>query len=377
MSADTSELPLRDHVLDRSSGIAGGPFTQEAQAQLSTFLDGAAVRLTTSGTDALEVSAILAEIDDGDVVMVPSFGFVTTALAFVRAGAQIRFVDIDETTLGMDATDAAEKMDSTVRAIVPIHYGGTPCDIEALKTVVESWDRAVLIEDNAHGLFGTLNGRPLGTFGALASLSFHGTKNMSCGEGGAIVINDTQLLDRAEIVLEKGTDRRRFLRGEVDKYTWRDLGSSFGLSDYLAAVLVNELGRANEIQAKRERLTELYTALLSPHESTFGFRLPKPASNHVPAYHLYYLVLSNAGIRDALLKLLNVEGVKASFHYPPLHLTPGGRRWGDGSRAICPTSEKVSESIIRLPLHHRMSEVDVERTADTLLGSLQLLIGKK
>ena len=364
-----------DDLVSSSTGIAGGPYTQIAQDLLSRHLDGSEVRLTTSGTDALEVAGILAEFVEGDTALVPSFGFVTTALAFVRAGARIRFVDIDEETLGMDPDDLDRKMDDTVRAVVPIHYAGIPCQIEEIQAVVSRWERMLLIEDNAHGLFGTVNGRPLGTFGALSCLSFHGTKNVSCGEGGAIVLNDGDLLERAEVVLEKGTDRQQYLRGQVDKYTWRDIGSSFGLSDYLAAILVEQLQQVDEIQRRRGELFNRYVDLLSPRCEELRLRLPFVESGHQPAHHLFYVLLSNADARDTLLSRMRDAGVGASFHYPPLHQSPGGRTWGDGATARCPTSEKVAASIVRLPLDHRMSESVVDQAVEVFLSSLANLRG--
>jgi dTDP-4-amino-4,6-dideoxygalactose transaminase len=233
----------------------------------------------------------------------------------------------------------------------------------------------LLIEDNAHGLFGTVNGRPLGTFGALSCLSFHGTKNVSCGEGGAIVLNDGDLLERAEVVLEKGTDRQQYLRGQVDKYTWRDIGSSFGLSDYLAAILVEQLQQVDQIQRRRGELFNRYVDLLSPRCEELRLRLPFVESGHQPAHHLFYVLLSNADARDTLLSRMRDAGVGASFHYPPLHQSPGGRTWGDGATARCPTSEKVAASIVRLPLDHRMSESVVDQAVEVFLSSLANLRG--
>ena len=360
-----------------SDGIAGGPYTQTAEGLLSERLGGNEVRLTSSGTDALEAAAILAGVSDGDVVMVPSFGFVTTALAFVRAGARVRFVDVDQETLGMDPDDLERKMDASVRAVIPIHYAGISCQIEAIQAVLSEWERALLIEDNAHGLFGASNGKPLGTFGAMACLSFHGTKNVSCGEGGAIVLNDAALVERAEVVLEKGTDRQRFLRGQVDKYTWRDLGSSFGLGDYLAAILVQQLEKADEIQMKREKYSTLYVDLLSPRSEELGLRLPKVGPGQVSAHHLFYVLLADPGVREPLLNRMNANGVNASFHYPPLHQSPGGRRWGNGDTAHCPNSEAIASSVVRLPLDHRMSESDVELAVGVLSESLNQLQGTR
>ena len=362
-----------EELQSRSRGIAGGPFSVEAEALLSEIHNGAPVRLTTSGTDALEVAAILAQIEHGDVVMVPSFGFVTTALAFVRAGAQIRFVDIDQVSLAMDPVDVARKMDSTVRAVVPIHYGGIPADIETLSQVAAGSERVMLIEDNAHGLFGAVEGRPLGTFGALSCVSFHGTKNVSCGEGGAIVINEANLVDRADTVIEKGTDRRKFIKGQIDKYTWRDMGSSFGLGDYLAALLIQQLDQATDIQQRRHAIFDRYMQVLEPKCDELGFRVPVVKDGQLPAYHLFYIVLNDGSRRDDLIDRMKAKGVNASFHYPPLHQSPGGQRWGDGLSADCPISEAVSNSIVRLPLDHRMTNHEVDRIGEVLVSSIAAL----
>lgn len=360
-----------DDVLGQTTGMAGGPFTEESQRRLAGYLDGAEVRLTTSCTDALEMSAILAPVEPGDVVMVPSFGFVTTALAFVRAGAIIRYIDIEPSTLGMDPVDVARKLDDRVKAIVPIHYAGIPCRVPELVELLP--EQAVLIEDNAHGLFGSLDGKPLGTFGAMSCLSFHATKNVSCGEGGALVLNDASLVERADIVLEKGTDRRLFQLGMVDKYTWRDLGSSFGMSDYLAAVLLTQLDLAAEIQAARLELCAGYDRILGPHQEELGFSIPQVPTGAMSAVHLYYVVLAEQTVRDDVVKRLNEAGTRASFHYPPLHLSSGGQRWGEDRDPACPQTERIAASLVRLPLDHRMSDSDVERASRHFLEAIKSL----
>lgn len=351
-----------------TDGTAGGPYTQEAQHLLADILPGSTALLTTSCTDALEMAAILTDLEPGDEVIVPSFGFVTTALAFVRSGARIRFADIEEPTLGLDPSAVDAATNTRTRAIVPIHYAGIPAPITDLRSVAAKTG-AVLIEDAAHALGGSIGDKPLGTFAPLAALSFHATKNFSCGEGGALVVNDESLLERAHVVLDKGTDRRAFVEGTVDRYTWHDLGSSFGMSDFLAARLVAELQRAAAIQSARRAIHETYQNVLEPLATELGFVTPAVPIGVVPAYHLYYVILDDATVRDPLLAGLQAGGVKASFHFVPLHRTPGGERWG--YPADCPVTDRVAASLIRLPLHQSMSTSDAERNAHLLIDGLR------
>ncbi len=346
-----------------TDGAAGGPYTAAAEQELRRMLGGGTPILTTSCTDALEMAAILADIQPGDEVIVPSFGFVTTALAFVRAGATIRFADIEPETLGLDPSSVEKALKPSTKVIVPIHYGGVPARMKEL-SILASDGGATVVEDAAHGLGGTLDGTPIGTLAPLAALSFHASKNFSCGEGGALVVNDDTLTERARIILEKGTDRRAFLDGSVEKYTWQDMGSSFGLSDFLAERLLKELEDAAAIQEQRQTLHETYDKALAA-ASELGFRTPYIPANASSAYHLYCVVLDEPSGRDLLLHRLREHGVAASFHFVPLHRTPGGRRWG--LDADCPVSDRVAESIIRLPLHQRMSVDEAERNAAVFL----------
>ncbi|HWQ91846.1 MAG TPA: dTDP-4-amino-4,6-dideoxygalactose transaminase, partial [Clostridia bacterium] len=246
----------------RTGHISGdGPFTQHCQAWLETTLGTPKALLTTSCTDALEMAAILLELQPGDEVIVPSFTFVSTANAFALHGARPVFCDIRPDTLNLDETQLAALLGPRTRAVVLVHYGGVGCEMNPIQQLLERHP-AVLIEDNAHGLLGHHRGRPLGTFGALATLSFHETKNFTCGEGGALLINDERYIERAEIIREKGTNRTRFFRGQVDKYTWHDVGSSYLPSDLLAAFLYAQLLAADQIQAERRRIWEFYATHL-------------------------------------------------------------------------------------------------------------------
>src|SRR6478752_3975822 len=263
LEGDEIEL-MRAAVMQLGHTSADGPFTAKAAELLRAEVGAQEVLLTTSCTAALEMSAMMLDVGPGDTVVVPSFGFVTTALAYVRQGARVLFCDIEETTLGLDPRHLAELMDPTVRAVVPIHYAGVGCDIEGIRTVLAEWPRAELIEDNAHGLLGRRDGQPLGSFGRFASLSFHETKNFICGEGGALIVNRADDVARANVLYHKGTNRQAFLLGQVDKYSWQDVGSSFGLSDVLAAFLYAQLEERASIMAKRQRLFDNYYSLLAP-----------------------------------------------------------------------------------------------------------------
>jgi dTDP-4-amino-4,6-dideoxygalactose transaminase len=333
-----------------------GPWTKRCQALLQDESGSAKVLLTTSCTHALEMCAILLDLQPGDEVIVPAFTFVTSVNAFVLRGATPVFVDVRPDTLNLDEGRLEAAITPRTRAIVVVHYGGIACAMDAILEVAGRHGLAV-VEDNAHGLFGRFQGRPLGGIGALATLSFHETKNFSCGEGGAILINDPELVGRAEIIREKGTDRSRFFRGQVDKYTWVDIGSSYLPSDLLAAVLYGQLESRQVIQESRRRIWEGYLAELGDWASARGIRLPvvPPGSEHT--YHLFYLLLPDEPTRAALIQHLRARGILAVFHYLPLHLSPMGRRFG-GQPGDCPVAERASDRLLRLPLYNTLTETE-------------------
>ena len=273
-----TELEYVRKAVEQGHTSADGPYSAIAAELLRAETGAAEVLLTTSCTMALEMSAMLLDVGPGDTVVVPSFGFVTTALAFARQGARIHFCDIEPTTLGLDPERVAEVLDPTVRAVVPIHYAGVAADLDGLQKVMAAWPRAELVEDNAHGLFGRLDDRPLGSFGRFATLSFHETKNFTCGEGGALVVNRQEDVERARVIYHKGTDRSAFLLGQVDKYSWQDTGSSCGLSDVLAAYLVAQLERKDWVLGRRRAVFDRYQALLAPHAEELGLQLPTTSS---------------------------------------------------------------------------------------------------
>lgn len=338
--------------------LAGdGPFTAACQRQLEARLGGARTLLTPSCTHALEMTALLLEVGPGDEVLMPSFTFVSTANAFVLRGARPVFVDIDPRTGNLDPVDLERRVSPASRAVVVVHYAGVACDMDRIGAIAEAHDLAV-VEDNAHGLFGTWKGRPLGSLGTMATLSFHETKNVTCGEGGALVLGDPALVQRAEIIREKGTNRSQFVRGEVNRYAWMDIGSSYLLSDVLAAVLAAQLEEADAIQATRRGIWTHYLESLAEWAAEQGTDLPLVPEGCGPAWHSFHLLLPDRAARDGLISHLRDRGIGAPFHYLPLHLSEMGRRFG-GAEGDCPVTESFSGRLIRLPLHHSLTDDEV------------------
>jgi dTDP-4-amino-4,6-dideoxygalactose transaminase len=344
----------------RSGHISGdGAFTRRATELLEREL-GAKVLLTTSCTHALEMAALLLKIEQGDEVIVPAFTFPSTINAFVLRGASPVFVDIRPDTLNVDEREVERHVTARTKALVPVHYAGIACEMDRLVTIAEHHGLS-LIEDNAHGLFGRYNGRYLGSFGRLSTLSFHETKNFTCGEGGALVINDPALSDRAEILREKGTDRSRFFRGEIDKYGWVDIGSSYLPSDVLGAILFAQLEKRYEVQARRQCLWMAYSDGLRQWAASNGVQLPpsprasSDAREIEPAYHLFYLLMPSGQSRDALIAHLRQRGILAVFHYLPLNRSVMARQLG-AAAFTCPVAEDVSARLVRLPFFTTLSD---------------------
>lgn len=333
-----------------------GPFTRRCSELLERELGAARVLLTTSGTHALEMCALLLDIGPGDEVILPSFTFVSTANAFVLRGARPIFCDIRPDTLNMDEVLLPGLIGPRTRAVVPVHYAGVSCEMDAILEIATTHGLAV-VEDNAHGLFARYRGRYLGTFGALAALSFHETKNFTCGEGGALIVNEERYLERAEIIREKGTNRQRFFRGEVDKYTWVDIGSSYVLSDLLAAFLLAQLEQRERIQGTRRRIWERYYSGLRDWAVREGVRLPTVPTHCDQAYHMFYVLLPTPDARQRLIAHLRNRGILGVFHYVPLHLSEMGLRLG-GQKGQCPVAEDISERLLRLPFYNDLSESD-------------------
>jgi dTDP-4-amino-4,6-dideoxygalactose transaminase len=341
-----------------------GTFTYKCQALLEHELGVAKALLTTSCTHALELAALLLDLQPGDEVLVPSFTFVSTANAFVLRGARPVFVDIRPDTLNIDETQLERHVTSRTRAIVPVHYAGVGCEMAAISEIAARRGLAV-VEDNAHGLFGTYRSRPLGTFGCLAAQSFHETKNVSCGEGGALLVNEPGYIRRAELIREKGTNRSSFFRGEVDKYSWLDIGSSYLPSDILAAILYGQLEARATIQAKRGWVWQYYSDHLGSWAAAHDVRLPIVPADCGQAYHMFYLLLPSLAARQGLIAHLKRRGVLAVFHYLPLHLSEMGRRFG-ASAGDCPVTEQVSDRLLRLPFYTGLSESDQARVVEAV-----------
>lgn len=343
-----------------------GPFTKRCHAMLEEISGAARVLLTSSCTDALEMSALLLDIDPGDEVVVPSFTFVSTINAFVLRGARPVFCDIRPDTLNIDEAQLRGLITERTRAIVPVHYAGVGCAMDDIMMIASSAGVAV-VEDNAHGLFGSYRGRALGSFGALSTLSFHETKNISAGEGGALVVNDPSLVERAEVIREKGTNRSRFLRGQVDKYTWVDVGSSYLMSDLLAAVLYAQLERATIIQERRRVIWHRYNDALATWAEERGVRLPFVPEECEQAYHMFYLLMPSLEARTQLIDELRQQQILAVFHYVPLHSAPMAATLGvDGAR--CPVTADVSSRLVRLPFFTGMTEEEQERVIAAVIA---------
>lgn len=342
-----------------------GPFTKRCHNLLEQITGAGKVLLTTSCTHALEMAALLLDVHPGDEVIIPSFTFVSTVNAFVLRGARPVFADIRPDTLNLDENQIEKLITPRTRAIVPVHYAGVGCEMDAIQSIAEA-HHLMVIEDNAHGLFGTYKGKPLGTFGALATQSFHETKNITCGEGGALLINDPALFERAEILREKGTNRSRFFRGMVDKYTWVDIGSSYLPSELLAAYLSVQLEHHEQIQARRREIWERYDEQLAGWARANEIRRPFIPPHCGQAYHMYYLLLPDLDSRTRLIDHLKSRDILAVFHYLPLHLSDMGVKFG-GKPGDCPQTEDISDRLVRLPFFYALTQSEQDEVVSALL----------
>jgi dTDP-4-amino-4,6-dideoxygalactose transaminase len=336
-----------------------GPFTKKCHTLLEKTLGVSKALLTTSCTHALEMTALLLNLQPGDEVIFPSFTFVSTVNAFVLRGVYPVFCDIRPDTLNLDENKLEKLITPRTKVIVPVHYAGVGCEMDAIMELAGQHGIAV-VEDNAHGLFGKYKGKYLGTIGCLATQSFHETKNFNCGEGGALLINDPQYIERAEVIREKGTNRSRFYRGQVDKYTWVDVGSSYLPSDMLAAYLYAQLEVQEQIQAKRREVWEYYHKHLQDWAEKHGIRLPIVPDHCVQAYHMFYLLMPSLEKRQALIAHLKAQNIISAFHYLPLLLSEMGQKFG-GKEGDCPVTEDVSDRLLRLPFYNDLTEVDLAR----------------
>src|SRR2546425_7667135 len=345
--------------------VAGnGPFCLKVEARLKRLLDDRRVLLTPSCPHAMELALLALGFGPGDEVVCPSFTFVSTANAVLRVGARPVFADIEDRPLGLDPEDVSRRTTSRTAALLPVHYAGIAADMPRLLDLARS-RRLKVVEDAAHGLGASFGGRPLGTLGDAGCFSFHETKNVTCGEGGAVTFADAGVAERAEVIREKGTNRSAFLRGEVDKYTWVREGSSYVLSDLLAAVLDAQLDKMPEIQRRRESVVRRYREGLAAWAQEHGVRLPPELPDRQPNHHIFYLLLPDEAARDRGLEDLKKQGVMATFHYVPLHSAPYGRALGAGPREL-PVTDRVARTLLRLPLHPGLTESDVARVIEAV-----------
>ncbi|HNQ77869.1 MAG TPA: dTDP-4-amino-4,6-dideoxygalactose transaminase [Acidobacteriota bacterium] len=349
----------------RRGCISGdGYYSKKCEAMIREAVGSRRVLLTTSCTHALEMSALLLDLKPGDEVVLPSFTFVSTVNAFVLRGARPVFADIRRDTLNIDEERLEPLLTERTKAVAVVHYAGVGCEMDRIMEIAGRRGVAV-VEDNAHGLFGKFNGKYLGTFGSMATQSFHETKNFNCGEGGALLLNDQSLAQRAEIIREKGTNRSRFFRGEVDRYTWVDIGSSYCPSDLLAAYLCLQLENREKIQESRRKIWEYYMSSLRDWAAEHSVGLPVVPAHCDQSYHMFYLVMPDLASRQALISSLKEKGILAVFHYLPLHLSEMGAKFG-GKQGDCPVTEDVSDRLLRLPFFNSMTEAEMTEVSDSV-----------
>ena len=342
-----------------------GPFTKKCSLYLEKYFNVKRALITTSCTHALEMSAILLNLKKGDEVIVPSFTFVSTPNAFILRGAKPIFIDIRSDTLNLNEDKLEELITENTKAIYLVHYAGVGCEMASIMEIAKKY-RIDIVEDNAHGLFGKYKGKFLGTFGKFAAQSFHETKNISCGEGGALIINDSNFIERAEIIREKGTNRSRFFRGQIDKYSWVDIGSSFLPSDILAAILLSHLEESQNIQRKRKEIWETYDHVLREWAHDNKVKQPFIPSHCEQSYHMYYLLLPNSNTRQAFIRHLKGRGVHSVFHYVPLHASEMGAKYGYAEGDF-PVTEKISSCLVRLPMYYDLSPVDLAQINQAIM----------
>ncbi len=343
-----------------------GHFTRECSRLLEEQFGIRKVLLTPSCTAALEMAAMLCDLGPGDEVIVPSFTFVSTVNAFVRLGAKPVFVDIRPDTLNIDDGLIEDAITPRTKAIFPVHYAGVGCEMDRIMTIAEKHNLLV-VEDAAQGVNAFYDGRALGSIGHLGAYSFHETKNYICGEGGALCVNDPKFIERAEIIRDKGTNRQKFCRGEVDKYTWVDVGSSYVPSEIASAFLYGQLEMFVPIAKRRQAIYQFYRRQLKSLEGEGLLRLPCTPEDCTSNYHLFYILARDAETRDDLLAHLKSNGIGAVFHYVPLHTSPMGRKFG-GREGTLRVTEDLSARLIRLPFYYEIAEEEQTRVVDAIKG---------
>jgi len=367
------ELSYMQDCLLRGDIAGDGYYTRKVQNFIQHKFDCRKVMLTTSGTTALEMAALLINLQPGDEVIMPSFTFVSTANAVLLRGARPVFIDIDRETLNIDIEKIKDKINRHTKAIIPVHYGGIACDMDKIMDIAHR-NNLFVIEDAAQAVNSTYKGKYLGTIGHIGCYSFHGTKNYVCGEGGAILLNtnDKHLLDRAELIWEKGTNRSQFLRGQADKYTWMEIGSSYLPSDILSAFLYAQLEEMDLIAARREKVFNCYYHSLLEYHMAGLIKLPLISAEAQSNYHTFYCVFSSTKQRNYVMNGLGTKGIQASFHYIPLHSSPMGRTLGYKANDL-PITEEISGNIMRLPLYPQMSYADQNYVIENLKNILDEL----
>ena len=358
---EREEKAVREALCGHVSG--DGPIGRRVEARLAEQLGAHRALLTTSGTHALELALLALGIGPGQEVVCPSFTFVSSANAVLRVGARPVFADIEDRTLGLDPADVERRITPRTVALLPVHYAGVAPDMASLLEIAGRRGLRV-VEDAAQGMAATWRGRALGTLGDTGCLSFHETKNVTCGEGGALLVRDPEVARRAEIAREKGTNRAAFFRGEVDKYTWVAEGSSYVLSDVLAALLDAQLDKLAEIQRRRAAVVARYREALASWAAERGVRLPPELPEREANHHIFFLLYPEARQRDAALRSLHARGVQATFHYVPLHSAPHARRLG--LEAELPVTDRVAATLLRLPLHPLLTPAEVDRVVDAV-----------
>lgn len=361
-----SELSYVEQAVQSGKISADGAFSRRCEDWLVDKHGGSKALLTHSCTAALEMAALLCDIEPGDEVVMPSYTFVSTANAFLLRGAKIQFVDIRPDTLNMDESLLDDACTPNTKVIVPVHYAGVGCEMDAILPLARERNLYV-VEDAAQAISSSYKGKPLGALGDYGCFSFHETKNMISGEGGALLVRSGDNVRRAEILREKGTDRARFFRGEVDKYTWRDIGSSYGPSELVAAFLLAQLEQADTINAARLATHARYTQLLKPLQQAGHVRLPIIPEHCGHNAHMFYILLADEACRSRLIKYLADQGIWAVFHYVPLHTSPMGQAMGYG-KGDFPVTEKISQQVLRLPCYYGLTKGEQDKIAAALFS---------
>jgi dTDP-4-amino-4,6-dideoxygalactose transaminase len=356
------ELGYLEQAIVARDLAGGGEFTKRCQEWLREATGSPLALLSHSATGALEAAMMLAELGPGDEAVMPSFGYPTMATAVVRQGATPVFVEIDPGTLNVDPGRVAAAVGERTKAIVAVHYGGVACEMERLGEIAAGHE-LTLVEDAAHCLLAEQDGRALGAIGDLGAISFHETKNVTCGEGGVLLVNDTALAERAQVIWDKGTNRSQFIRGEVDRYTWVDVGSSFGASDLTAAFLLAQLEAAAEVTARRREIWDRYHAGFEGLEREGRAQRPATPPGSLHNGHVYYLVLPSEQVRSAFIARLREQGIATVFHFVPLHSSPAGERFGRVEGPLDHT-EEMAGRLVRLPLFAELGDAEVERVIE-------------